>query len=61
MSSNHPVGKNNLISIDRAVLNGILSLLFILSIGFALIMDENAYAAITAGLYLIQLLEAFFS
>ena len=62
-SPNHPVGAENFITTDKAVINCILVLLSIICFLITLVYGELAPAWITLGifLYMIQLLEVYFS
>ena len=61
-SSNHPVGKQNLISKDGALINCLLVVFSFISMIMIIIVPDAAIAWISIGLvlYIVQVVEAFF-
>lgn len=62
-SKNHPVGKDNLMSTDRAALNCIIVLVSMICFMMIFVLpDQSQYWVIIGGvLYLAQLIEVFLS
>ena len=62
-SANHPVGKENLISTDRALINSLLVFSFLICLVLTLALPDTAvvWISLSVVLYIAQLIEMFLS
>ena len=62
-SSNHPIGRENMVSTDRALLNCLLVVFAFISIIMVMVVPDGAIAwiSISVVLYTAQIVEGFFS